>query len=113
MIYQLVTMVLLMVVGFLLTKKNFLSESNTKGLSVVLTRVAVPANMIILMQRPYSYGVLMDFLKIGGGTILICFVGTFMFMVLGKFLGMEFPELGLFSGGRRIQQCNFYGTALD
>lgn len=112
MIYQLVTMVLLMVVGFLLTKKNFLSESNTKGLSVVLTRVAVPANMIILMQRPYSYGVLMDFLKIGGGTILICFVGTFMFMVLGKFLGMEFPELGLFSGGGVYSNVIFMGLPL-
>ena len=54
-IYQLLTMVLLMVVGVILNKKKFLTESNAKGLSIVLTRVAVPANMIVLMQRPFSH----------------------------------------------------------
>lgn len=41
-IYQLLTMVLLMVVGVILNKKKFLTEHNAKGLSIVLTRVAVP-----------------------------------------------------------------------
>ena len=53
-LYQLLTMILLMMVGVILNKKKMLSESNAKGLSIVLTRVAVPANMIVLMQRPYS-----------------------------------------------------------
>lgn len=61
-IYQLLTMVLLMVVGVILNKKKFLTESNAKGLSIVLTRVAVPANMIVLMQRPFSHEILIGFL---------------------------------------------------
>ena len=36
-IYQLITMVILMVIGVVLHKKNFLSLANAKGLSIVLT----------------------------------------------------------------------------
>ena len=62
-ISQLITMVLLMAVGVILHRKQMLTESNAKGLSIVLTRVAVPANMIVLMGRPYSDEIFMGFLK--------------------------------------------------
>ena len=45
-IYQLMTMVILMVIGVILQKKKILSLDNSKGLSIVLTRVAVPCNMV-------------------------------------------------------------------
>lgn len=111
-VYQLLTMVLLMVVGFILSKKNYLSESNAKGLSVVLTRVAVPANMIILMQREYSHEMLMGFLRACGGTFVMCIVGTIIFLVLGKLLKLEFPELGLFAGGGVYSNVIFMGQPL-
>lgn len=111
-IYQLITMVLLMIVGFILNKMKYLSENNTKGLSVVLTKVAVPANMIILMQRPYSHEILMGFLKTGGGTLLMCLIGSVMFYIIGKLLGMDFPELGLFSGGGVYSNVIFMGQPL-
>ena len=49
-IYQLITMMILMVVGVILHKKNMLSIANAIGLSIVLTRVAVPCNMVVLIQ---------------------------------------------------------------
>ena len=44
---------IVMVVGFLLSKTGYLKD--TKGLSIVLTKVAVPANMVVLLQREYSH----------------------------------------------------------
>lgn len=111
-IYQLLTMVLLMVVGVILNKRNMISESNAKGLSIVLTRVAVPANMIILMQRPYSHEILIGFLKTCGGTFLLCALGAALFFIVGKALGMRFPELGLFSGGGVYSNVIFMGQPL-
>ena len=54
-IYQLITMVILMIIGVVLHKKNFLSLTNAKGLSIVLTRVAVPCNMVVLLQIAVKY----------------------------------------------------------
>lgn len=111
-VYQMITMVLLMVVGFILSKKNYLSDSNAKGLSVVLTRVAVPANMIVLMQREYTHEILIGFLKAGGGTLLMCIIGTLLFFVVGKALKLEFPQLGLFSAGGVYSNVIFMGQPL-
>ena len=52
---QLFTMILLMLVGAILNKKKCLVANDAKELSVILVKVAVPANMIILLQRPYSH----------------------------------------------------------
>lgn len=46
---QLFTMIILMLVGVILNKKKYLSENDAKELSVILVKVAVPANMIILL----------------------------------------------------------------
>lgn len=47
---QLLTMIILMLVGIILNKKKYLAATDTKELSVILVKVAVPANMIILLQ---------------------------------------------------------------
>ena len=111
-IYQLLTMVLLMVVGVILNKKKFLTEHNAKGLSIVLTRVAVPANMIVLMQRPFSHEILIGFLKTCGGMFLMCALGAVLFFIIGKAMKMQFPELGLFSGGGVYSNVIFMGQPL-
>ncbi len=111
-VYQLLTMVLLMVIGVILNKKKMLSESNAKGLSIVLTRVAVPANMIILMQRPYSHEIWIGFLKTCSATFLMCSLGALLFFVIGKALKMQFPELGLFAGGGVYSNVIFMGQPL-
>ena len=112
-IYQLLTMVLLMVVGVILNKKKFLTEHNAKGLSIVLTRVAVPANMIVLMQRPFSHEILIGFLKTCGGMFLMCALGAVLFFIIGKAMKMQFPELGLVLWRRCLQQCYLHGAAFD
>ena len=111
-ICQLITMVLLMAVGVILHRKQMLTESNAKGLSIVLTRVAVPANMIVLMQRPYSHEIFMGFLKTCGGTFLMCSLGAVLFFLIGKMMKMQFPELGLFSGGGVYSNVIFMGQPL-
>ncbi len=111
-VYQLLTMMILMAVGIILNKKKYLSDSNAKGLSILLTRVAVPANMVLLMQTPYSHEILMGFLKTCGGTFLVCGIGALLFFLVGKVIGMKFPELGLFSGGGVYSNVIFMGQPL-
>ena len=98
-IYQLITMVILMIIGVVLHKKNFLSLTNAKGLSIVLTRVAVPCNMVVLLQREYSPEIFKGFLVTCGATYLMCCIGALLFFIVGKAMKMQPKELGLFSGG--------------
>ncbi|KXL53923.1 membrane transport protein [Anaerotignum neopropionicum] len=111
-IMQLLTMVILMVVGILLHKKKFLSTPNAKGLSIVLTRVAVPCNMIVLMQREYSAEIFGGFLKTCGTTFLMCCLGALMFFAVGKIKKMSLQEVGLFSGGGVYSNVIFMGQPL-
>ncbi|WP_352399695.1 AEC family transporter [Anaerotignum sp.] len=111
-ILQLLTMVILMVIGVILQKKKFLSAANAKGLSIVLTRVAVPCNMIILMQREYSEEIFKGFLQTCGVTFLMCCIGALMFFAIGKIKKMSLKELGLFAGGGVYSNVIFMGQPL-
>ena len=110
--YQLITMVILMIVGVVLHKKNFLSLTNSKGLSIVLTRVAVPCNMIVLLQREYSPEIFKGFLVTCGATYLMCCIGALLFFIIGKAMKMQPKELGLFSGGGVYSNVIFMGQPL-
>ena len=111
-IYQLITMVILMIVGVILHKKNMLSIANAKGLSIVLTRVAVPCNMVVLLQRDYSPEIFKGFLITCLATYGMCCVGALMFFIVGKFMKMKPAELGLFSGGGVYSNVIFMGQPL-
>lgn len=111
-IYQLITMVILMIIGVILQKKKILSLDNSKGLSIVLTRVAVPCNMVVLLQREYSREIFNGFLVTCGATYLICCIGAGMFFLVGKVLRMKPRELGLFSGGGVYSNVIFMGQPL-
>ncbi len=111
-IYQLITMVILMMIGVVLYKKKFLSLANAKGLSIVLTRVAVPCNMVVLLQRDYSSEIFRGFLITCFATYLMCCIGALMFFLVGKGMKMKPRELGLFSGGGVYSNVIFMGQPL-
>ena len=111
-IYQLITMVILMIVGVILHKKNMLSIANAKGLSVILTRVAVPCNMVVLLQRDYSPEIFRGFLVTCLATYGMCCIGALMFFIVGKCMKMKPAELGLFSGGGVYSNVIFMGQPL-
>ena len=111
-IYQLITMVILMIVGVLLHKKNLLSVANAKGLSIVLTRVAVPCNMVVLLQRDYSPEIFKGFLVTCLATYGMCSIGALMFFIVGKMMKMKPRDLGLFSGGGVYSNVIFMGQPL-
>ncbi|MFV0315064.1 MAG: AEC family transporter [Anaerotignum sp.] len=111
-ILQLLTMIILMIVGIILQKKKYLSVANAKGLSIVLTRVAVPCNMIILMQREYSTEIFVQFLETCGATFLVCSMGALLFFVVGKMSKMNLKEAGLFSGAGVYSNVIFMGQPL-
>ncbi len=111
-IYQLLTMIILMMCGMILRKKKYLCENNAKALSVILTKVAVPANMIVLMQRPYSHETFIAFSKVCGGTFLFCLMGAILFFVVGKNMGLRLPQVGLFSSCGAYSNIIFMGQPL-
>mgnify|MGYP001014784156 CR=1 FL=1 len=111
-ILQLLTMVILMVVGIILQKKKYLNMANAKGLSIVLTRVAVPCNMIILLQREYSVEIFEGFLKTCAMTFLMCCLGALLFFAVGKLMKMDLRGLGLFSGAGVYSNVIFMGQPL-
>ncbi len=111
-IYQLITMVILMIVGVILHKKNMLSIANAKGLSIILTRVAVPCNMVVLLQRDYSPEIFKGFLVTCFATYAMCCVGALMFFIVGKCMKMKPRDLGLFSGGGVYSNVIFMGQPL-
>lgn len=111
-IYQLITIVILIIIGVILFKKKYLSEANAKGLSIVLTRVAVPCNMVVLLQTEYSSEIFVGFLKTCGVTYLLCCVGAVMFFAVGKMMHLSLSENGLFSGGGVYSNVIFMGQPL-
>ena len=110
--YQLITMVILMIVGVVLHKKNFLSLTNAKGLSIVLTRVAVPCHMVVLLQREYSPEIQ------GLSGDLRCDVSDVLHWCAAVLYYRQGDEnaaegAGAIQRRRRLQQRYFYGAAVD
>lgn len=109
---QLFTMLILMLVGFVLNKKKYLSESDAKELSVVLVKVAVPANMIILLQRSYSHEIFVEFLKVCAGTLGVCFIASALFFAAGKWMKMTLSSSTLLACCGAYSNIIFMGQPL-
>lgn len=109
---QLFTMILLMLVGAILNKKKYLAANDAKELSVILVKVAVPANMIILLQRPYSHEIFVGFLKVCAGTLGVCFIITILFFIIGKWMKMTFSSTTLFACCGAYSNIIFMGQPL-
>lgn len=58
--------------GTMLTKEEIEKRVSGSITNAVLLMVAVPANMIILIQRPYAYEIWIDFFK-------MCSLGVLLF----------------------------------
>lgn len=109
---QLLTMIILMLVGIILNKKKYLAATDAKELSVILVKVAVPANMIILLQRPYSPEIFAEFLKVCAGTLGVCFITTILFFCIGKWIKMNFSGTTLFACCGAYSNIIFMGQPL-
>lgn len=111
-ISQLTTMVCIMIMGIALYRKKLMTDANAKGLSVVLTRVAVPCNMVILMQREYDQSMFYDFLRLSLATIVILTIAVVIFFAVAKMRKMELSECGLFAAGGAYSNVIFMGQPL-
>lgn len=109
---QLLTMIILMSVGFILNKKKCLSANDAKELSVILVKVAVPANMIILLQRSYSHEIFVEFLKVCAGTLGVCSIAAILFFVIAKGLKMTLSATTLFACCGAYSNIIFMGQPL-
>ncbi len=109
---QLITMILLMIIGGLLYRYEYVNEVSARGLSVVLSRVAVPCNMIILMQREFSRELLLQFIQTITATFAILFLASALFFVVARGLQMNSKEQGLFMVAGAYSNVIFMGQPL-
>ncbi|MFI3174163.1 MAG: AEC family transporter [Bacillota bacterium] len=111
-IQQLSSMILLMVAGILLYKFKYLSDASARGLSVTLTRVAVPCNMVMLMQRPYDAEQWIDFLKLSASVFIILTICAGIFYLVGKSIKLTLSQHGIFIVGGVYSNVIFMGQPL-
>ncbi len=111
-IQQLSTMILLMIAGILLYKFKYLTDESAKGLSITLTKVAVPCNMIMLMQRPYDAEQWVDFLKISASIFFVLTLCAGIYYLVGKGLKLTLSQHGLFIAGGVYGNVIFMGQPL-
>ncbi len=110
---QLVTMFILLFMGVILFRKGYINEVQSKGLSIFLTKVAVPCNIIVLMQREYSYDISVAFIKTAGVTFLMCGIASALFFLVAKYiLKLDLSATGLFSGAGAYSNVIFMGQPL-
>lgn len=109
---QLVTMFILLFMGVILFRKGYISEVQAKGLSIFLTKIAVPCNIIVLMQREYSYDISVAFIKTAGVTFLMCIVASVLFFMVGKCIKLDLRATGLFAAAGSYSNVIFMGQPL-
>lgn len=105
-VYQLITMIIIMCIGIVLYKKEYINEDTAKGLSVVLTRVAVPCNMIVLLQREFSEELFLDFMLVCKNTLLVLIIVSVLFYFVAKMLKFDLKNIGL------LMSCGSYSNVI-
>lgn len=111
-IYQLLTMIILMIVGIILFKYNYLTPESSKGLSVVLTRISAPCNMVILMQREYSKELFIEFINLCMYTFIALIIISILFYIIGRFLKLDLSNTGLLMSAGSYSNVIFMGQPL-
>lgn len=111
-INQLITMVLLMIAGFIMKKRSLLTNEGIGGISTVLTKLALPAMLIALFQRDFSKELLIQFGLACLGAAIMTIGMLAIYIVLGRLLGMQYPKLGLFAGCGAYCNVSFMGQPL-
>lgn len=111
-IFQLITMVILMLIGVVLYKKEYITKENAKGLSIILTRVAVPCNMIILLQREYTSQLFQEFILVCGCTFFVLIIISVLMFVVAKLLKFDLKNIGLFMSSGAYSNVIFMGQPL-
>ena len=109
---QLITMVIVMALGILLRKAGMIANGGIKGLSVVLSKVAVPCMIVNLLQRECTPELLHEFIFVCVATYILSVIFALIFLIVGKFLKLDFPELGLFSASCTYSNVAFMGQPL-
>ena len=79
MVNQLITMVIVMALGILLRKAGMIANGGIKGLSVVLSKVAVPCMVVNLLQRECTPELLHEFIFVCVATYILSVIFALIF----------------------------------
>lgn len=111
-VYQLITMIIIMCMGIVLYKRNNLNDDTAKGLSITLTRIAVPCNMIVLLQREFTTELFQGFILVCKSTLFMLIIISIILFFLAKLLKFDLKNTGLFMSGGAYSNVIFMGQPL-
>lgn len=93
-IYQISSLLVLMVVGVVLGKKNVISEQTAVGMDGLIMKLALPALIVVAMDRAYSSERLELSLLLILTSIISHFVAIAVVELWGKKTSKKHPQLG-------------------
>ena len=109
---QLITILLLMIAGYALKKRNILDDGGARGLAAVLLRVTTPAMMIMAFQREYTKELDRQFLTITGAAAAVFLALALAGYLVTKALPMDGPLRGTFILGSFCSNVAFMGIPM-
>ena len=81
---NLISLCLLMLIGFILRKAGVITDAVNTGLSAILLKVALPCTILMSMQREFSVGMLKEGLLVFGVAFAMHFITVGIGIVLTK-----------------------------
>jgi len=109
---QLISIFLIMLVGYLLTKWKLLGDEVVKGLSMLLSFVGLPASVISGMQVPYSRELLGQFGTIVLGFTCVTFIGIAITIPVCMLRRIPLGESGAWINCVALTNCIFVGRPI-
>lgn len=94
---QLIILFALMVIGYVIRKVNIINDESTKGLSEILTKVALPSTIVVSMQKPYSTELFIEILQIMFIFFCVQLFSISVSFLLSKIMKIPFGERGVYA----------------
>jgi predicted permease len=106
---NLVTLTLCLLVGFVCQKRGLLNKTVTAGLSMLLMNVILPCSILTSLDRPMSYGLLLEAGFVCAASFGIYFLGAGVAWVLCRLLRVPRGEAAVYCFGLTFPNVAYMG----
>jgi len=106
---NLVTLCVLIIIGFIAEKAGFVSEKASAALSDVLIKIALPSTILMSMQKPFSSELLIDGGIALGLSLVIYFASYPIGLLLCKIMRVKWPDAGVWTCALMFPNVGFMG----
>lgn len=110
---QLVIMLIIIFMGFLIKKKNFISDDGEEGIQTILLKVTFPCMLLMALQRGYTEKLNKIFLtNFISGIIVVLACYVIFFLIMKYIMRLDNKKLGVFIIGSVFGNVSFMGIPI-